>query len=184
MQMKKYTRYHVDFSSKWTATFGILMGLAFFLRIVYYFGLRSLRDVGIIELLTSALIGICLCGGAVFFLNVLRRNAPGLYGMMGAVQCLLVFIVVCTTGNVGRIILAFVWYALTAVILLITVGGYLPGRLLAAVMFFAPVFVRFFFFDLGKIGIIRWVQELAVLCTLTALGCFAMGLKSALNKKE
>lgn len=183
MQLRRYTRFQVDFSSKWTATFGVLMGLAFFLRIVYYFGLMSLRDVGIIELLTSAVVGICLCGGAVLFLNILHRNAPGLYGMMGAIQCLLVFILTCTTGNIGRIILAFVWYALTAVILLITVGGYLPGRLLAAVMFFVPVFVRFFFFDLGRIGIIRWVQELAVLCTLTALGCFAMGLKSANNKK-
>ena len=183
MQMKKYTRFHVGFKSKWTAAFGVFMGIAFFLRIVYYFGLMSLRDVGIIELLTSALIGILLCGGAVVFVSVLKRNAPGLYGMMGAVQCLLVFIVVCTTGNVGRIILAFVWYALTALILVLTVGGYLPGRLLSGVMFFVPVFVRFFFFDLGHIGIIRWVQELAVLCTLTAMGCFVMGLKAETPKK-
>lgn len=177
MQLKKYALFHVNFTSRWTAAFGVFMGMAFFLRIVYYFGLMSLRDVGIIELLTSAVIGICLCGGAVLFLNCLHRDAPGLYGLMGAVQCLLVFILTCTTGNVGRIILSFVWYGLTAVILLATVGGYLPGRLLAALMFFLPVFVRFFFFDLGQIGIIRWVQELAVLSTLTALGCFAMGLK-------
>ena len=147
MQLKKYTRFHVDFQSNWTAAFGVLMGVAFFLRIIYYFGLMSLRDVGLIELLTSALTGICLSGGAVFFISVLKRNAPGLYGMMGAVQCLLVFIVVCTTGNTGRIILALVWYALTALILILTVGGYLPGRLLSGVMFFVPVFVRFFFFD-------------------------------------
>ncbi len=183
MRFKKYTRFHVNFSSNWTATFGLFMGTAFFLRLVYYFGLMSLKDVGIIELLTSALIGICLCGSAVVFLNCLHRDAPGLYGLMGAVQCLLVFILTCTTGNVGRIILAFVWYALTALILLATVGGYLPGRLLAAAMFFMSTFVRFFFFDLGHIGIIRWVQELAVLCTLMALGCFAMGLQSFSTKK-
>ena len=183
MQLKKYARFHVNFASKWTAAFGVFMGMAFFLRIVYYFGLMSLRDVGFIELLTSAIIGICLCGGAVLFLNYLHRDAPGLYGLMGAVQCVLVFILACTTGNIGRIILAFVWYAMTAVILVATVGGYLPGRLLAAVMFFLPVFVRFFFFDLGQIGIIRWVQELAVLSTLTALGCFAMGLKPSPIRK-
>lgn len=183
MRLKQYTRYQVDFSSKWTASFGVLMGLSFFLRIVYYFGLMSLRDVGIIELLTSALFGIFLCGTTVVCLNVLHRNAPGLYGIVGAVQCLLVFIVTCTTGNVGRIILAFVWYVLTAVILLITVGGYLPGKLLAGLMFAFSVVVRLLFFDLGHLGIISWVQELAVLSSLTAMGCFAMGLKPVMRLK-
>ena len=183
MQFKKYTHYQVDFSSKWTASFGILMGLSFFLRIVYYFGLTSLRDVGIIELLTSALVGIFLGGGTVVFLNVLYRNAPGLYGIVGAVQCLLVFIISCTTGNLGRIILALIWYALTAVILLITVSGYLPGKLLAASMFAVSVVVRLVFFDLGHLGIISWVKELAVLSSLSAIACFAMGLKPKTHLK-
>lgn len=183
MQLKKYARYQVDFSSKWTTSFGVLMGLSFFLRIVYYFGLKSLRDVGFIELLTSALVGIILCGGTVVMLNVLRRNAPGLYGIIGAVQCLLVFVVTCTTGNWGRIILALVWYTLTAVILLITVSGKLPGRLLAALMFALCVVVRLLFFDLGHLGIISWVKELAVLSSLSAVACFVMGLKPSKHGK-
>lgn len=183
MHLKQYTRYQVDFSSKWTASFGVLMGLSFFLRIVYYFGLMSLRDVGIIELLTFAIVGIILCGGTVVYLNILRRNAPGLYGIVGAVQCLLVFVVTCTTGNLGRIVLALIWYALTAVILLITVGGYLPGKLLAALMFAFSVVVRLLFFDLGHLGIISWVQELAVLSSLSAMGCFATGLKPVMRQK-
>ena len=183
MRLKQYTRYQVDFSSKWTAAFGVLMGLSFFLRIVYYFGLRSLRDVGIIELLTSALVGILLCGGTVVFLNVLRRNAPGLYGIVGAIQCLLVFVVTCTTGSLGRIVLALLWYALTAAILLITVGGKLPGRLLAALMFAIAAIVRLLFFDLGHLGIISWVQELAVLSSLSAIACFVMGLKPSKHVK-
>lgn len=183
MQFKQYTRFQVDFSSKWTTSFGILMGMSFFLRIVYYFGLMSLRDVGIIELLTSAIVGIFLCGGTVVYLNVLHRNAAGLYGMISAIFCLLVFIVTCTTGNVGRIILAFIWYSLTAFVLLATVGGYLPGKLLAGLMFAIPVVIRLIFFDLGHLGIIRWVQELAVLSSLSAMGCFAMGLKSVSKYK-
>lgn len=183
MQLKKYTRFQMDFSDKWTEACGALMGLSFFLRIAYYFGLRSLRDVGIVELLTFGIGGILLCGAYVVFQTCLRRNAPGLYGIMGAAHCLLIFILVCSTGNVGRIILALIWYAATAVVLLMTVGGYLPGRLLAGVMFLVPIFVRFFFFDLGHIGIIRWVQELAVLSTLAAFGCFAMGLKPSAHHK-
>lgn len=183
MGFKKYTRFQVDFSSKWTTAFGVLMGLSFFLRIIYYFALRSFRDVGIIELLTSAIGGIILCGAVVVNVNILRRNAAGLYGIIGAIFCLLVFIVTCTTGNVGRIILALLWYTLTAVVLLMTVSGYLPGKLLAGLMFALPVVVRLIFFDLGHIGIIRWVQELAVLSSLSAIGCFAMGLKPVAKYK-
>lgn len=183
MQFRQYTRFQVDFSSKWTSAFGVLMGLSFFLRIVYYFALVSFRDVGIIELLTSALVGIFLCGATVVLLNVLHRNAPGLYGIIGALQCLLVFIVTCTAGGALRIILALIWYALAAVILLLTVSGRLPGKLLAALMFAIPAFIRFFVFDLGHLGIISWVLELAVLSTLAALSCFAMGLKATQSRK-
>lgn len=183
MQLKRYMRYQVDFSRKWTASFGLLMGLSFFLRIVYYFGLMSLRDVGTIELLTSALVGVSLCGGTVVCLNVLHRNVPGLYGIIGVVQCLLVFIITCTTGNVGRIALALIWYALTAAVLLITVNGYLPGKLLAGLMFAISVAVRLFFFDLGHLGIISWVRELAILSSLSAIGCFTMGLQPIMRQK-
>ncbi len=183
MQMKKYTRYGVDFNSKWTTTCGALMGLSFFLRIIYYFGLRSLRDVGILELLTSAILGILLCGGMVVYLICLRRNVPGLYGIAGAFQCLMVIILSFTTGSPLRIVLAVVWYALSAAILLATVGGYLPGKLLAALVFAIAVFVRLFFYDLGHLGLIRWVQEFAVLSSLIALGCLAMGLIPASKRK-
>lgn len=182
MKSKKYTRFQVDFSSKWTSAFGVLMGLSFFLRIVYYLGLVSLRDVGILELLTSAILGILLCGGSIVCSKYLHMDAPGLYGMMGAAQCLLVFLLTCTNGGIGRILLALVWYCLAALVLLATVGGYLPGKLLAACMFAVPAVIRLLFFDLGKIGVIRWVQEFAVLCALSAFACFAMGLKHA-NKK-
>lgn len=177
MNLKRYTQFHINFDSKWIATASALMGLSFFLRIVYYFGLVSLRDVGVIELIASVIIGILLCGGFVVFLQCLRRNAPGLYGIIGAAQCLMIIILSFTTGDAWRIVLAVIWYVLAGSVLLATVGGYLPGRLLGAVMFFIPFIVRFFFYDLGHIGLIRWVQELAVLSILVALGCFVMGLK-------
>ena len=183
MQLKQYTRYHVNFDSKWTATCGALMGLSFFLRIIYYFGLMSLRDVGIVELLTSAITGIILCGGAVVCLNCLRLNAPGLYGLMGAAQCFLLIVLSFTTGSPLRIILAIIWYILTALVFLATAGGYLPGRLLAGLMFAIPAFVRLVFFDIGQIGLIKWFQELAVLSVLVGLACFAMGLKHASHNK-
>ncbi len=183
MFQKIYTRFHMDFDSSWTKSFGVFMGLSFFLRIVYYFGLKSFRDVGIIELLTFGIAGIALCGCVVVWLICMQKNAPGLYGIIGVIHCLLIIILTCFGGNLVRIILALVWYFLAANILLLTVSGRFPGRLFAALMFFAPVAVRFIVFDLGRIGLITWVQELAVLSTLLALGCFAMGLKGKATEK-
>lgn len=183
MNLKQYTSYQIDFNSKWISACGAIMGLSFFLRIVYYFGLMSLRDVGIIELLISMIAGILLCGGMVVCLNCMRMNAPGLYGIAGAAQCLMLIILSFGTGSAIRIVLAILWYVLAAIILLMTVGGYLPGKLLASLMFFIPAGVRFFFFDIGKIGLIAWVNELAVLSVLIGIGCLAMGLKKTPRKK-
>ena len=177
MQLKKYTNFHMDFANKYTHAFGALTGLSFFLRVVYYFGLTSFRDVNILELLTVGMAGIVLCG-VIVVLYKKARNAPGLYAIFGAVQCLLMIILALTGGSALRIVFAIIWYIPAALILLATAGGYLPGKLLAALMFFVPIAVRILFFGLGKLGMIGWVQELSMLSALAAFGCFAMSLKS------
>lgn len=182
MNLKQYTRYQIDFDSKWIDTCSALMGLSFFLRIVYYFGLVSLRDVNIIELITSVIVGILLCGGFVVCLKCLRLNAPGLYGLIGAAECLMMIVLCFSNDSVLWIIIGIIWYLLTGIILLMTVGGYLPGRLLSFLMFLIPVFVRFFI-SFGKHGLIRMTQEFAVMLTLIALGCLVMGLKAVSQKK-
>ena len=117
------------------------------------------------------------------FLICLRRNAPGLYGMIGAALCLSVLIASFTTGSPVRIILAIVWYALTALILIGTVGGYLPGRMLAGLMFAIAALVRLLFYDFGHLGLISWVRELGVLSMLASLGCLPMGLEPMVKRK-
>ena len=87
MNLKQYCRYLVDFSSKWTQVSSGLMGLSFFACLVYYFAIVSIRDIGIIELIFALLMGVLLCRGFVVCLACLRLNAPGLYAIMGALQC-------------------------------------------------------------------------------------------------
>lgn len=182
MTLKKYTRFGLDFNSKWTAACSGLMGLAFFLRLVYYFALRSFRDVGFLEILTSMILGLALCAAFVVYITCLHRNAPGLYGVMGAAHCLAILCLCFGTGDLVRILLAVVWYAAAATVLLATVGGYLPGRMLAALMFAVPAVVRLLFFDLGHLGLISWVLEFSVLSVLAALSCLAMGLRPVLKR--
>lgn len=184
MKLKKYTCYQMDFNSKWTSVCGALMGFSFFLRLIYYFGLTNIYDVGLIEILTTMILGTALCLGYLITLSVMRLNAPGVYGILGAVHCFLLILGIFSTGDGVRIALAVLWYGLAAAILLMTVGGYLPGRLLASLMFAIPALVRFFVFDLHHVGLLQWVREFGVLFALIGLACLPMGLKFATSKKK
>ncbi|MBE6934319.1 MAG: hypothetical protein E7462_04625 [Ruminococcaceae bacterium] len=181
--LKRYTRYIIDFDSKYTAACGGLFGAAFFLKIVYYFALVSFRDVGIVQILCSAFLGISLCAGMVVLLNCVRYNAPGIYGIAGMTFCLILMLLNLMSGSLVRSVLSIVWYIPTAVVFLMTVGGHLPGRKLAVWMFLLASVVRFLFFDLGRLGLIGWVNELAVLLMLISFACMAMGLRSIRQSK-
>lgn len=182
MKLKQYTRYQMNFQSKWTQVCGGLMGFSFFLRLIYYFGLTNIYDIGFVEILTTMILGTALCLAYLITLSVMRLNAPGVYGVLGAVHCFLLILGTLSTGDFGRILLAVLWYALAAGVLLLTVGGYLPGKLLASLMFVIPILVRFFVYDLGRVNLLQWVREFGILVALVGLACLPMGLKFGSKK--
>lgn len=184
MKLKQYTRYQIDFNSKWTSVCGAFMGISFFSRLIYYFGLTNIFDVAFVEILTTMILGTALCLAYLITLSVIRLNAPGVYGILGAIHCFLLIFGTFSSGDALRIVLAILWYALSAGVLVLTVGGYLPGRLLSSLMFFIPAVVRFCAFDLGHIGLLQWVREFGVLFALVGLACLPMGLKFGTQKNK
>lgn len=184
MNLKTYNQYQMDMKGRWIHFCGVMMSCSFFLRIVYYFGLKNLRDIPGSEIFATMIAGLVLCAGFVVVLNYLRLNAPGIYGILGCAHCLLLIIGNFSGGSVGRIILSVIWYVLCALVLLATIAGYLPGRLLSAGMFFLTALVRLFAYDLGKIDLLRWVTEGAVLCVILALAAIPMALKPVKEKTQ
>lgn len=184
MNWKIYKRYQMDMAGKWARFCGVMMSASFFLRIVYYFGLKNLRDIPGSEIFATMILGLVLCAGFVVVLNYLRLNAPGIYGILGSAHCLLLIIGNFSSGSALRIVLSILWYVLCALVLLATIAGYLPGRLLSAGMFFFAAFVRLAAFDLGKISLLRWVTEGAVLCVILALAAIPMALKPVKEKTQ
>lgn len=182
MNWKIYEHYQMDMTGKWARFCGVMMSASFFLRIVYYFGLKNLRDIPGSEIFATMILGLLLCAGFVVVLNYLRLNAPGIYGILGAAHCVLLIIGNFSSGSVLRIVLSIIWYVLCALVLLATIAGYLPGRLLSAGMLFMAAFVRLLAYDLGKISLIRWVTEAAVLCAILALAAIPMALKPIKSK--
>ncbi len=182
MQLKQYVQYQMDFGGKWVKVCASFMGFSFFLRFVYYFGFTNLKDVGFIEILSSMLCSIALTGAFVFLLSWIHLNAPGLYGILGSIGCALLIFGSFSSGSALRIVLALIWYIPAAVILVATVGGFLPGRVLASFMFIFPAVVRLLFWDIGHLNLWQWAGELAALCLLAGLGCLPMSLREVRTK--
>ena len=177
MQLKQYDRYIVDFKSKWATRCAALLGVSLFIRVVYFFGIMNLTECGAGQVLFDMILTMGLCVGFLVMFSALRRNAPGLYALMGAGFCLLLMISTFSSGNALRIVLAILGYLLAGGVLVITVSGYLPGKLLSSVMFLLPMAVRLLAFDLGKIGLFTWVIELSWLLILASMFCLTCGMK-------
>lgn len=184
MNLKQYARYQIHFRGKWFMPCVLLMGLSFFTRIVYYFGLTNLNDCGFGELLFSMALPILVSGAYIVLLSALKWNAPGIYGILGAILCVLLVIWSFSSGNALRIVLSLLVYLAAGGILIATVGGFLPGRLLSSALFLVPLVCRFFFCDLGKLGIFEWVLELSVLFMLASLFALTRSLKEPKHKKS
>lgn len=156
-----------------------LMGIAFFLRIAYYLGFTRPEALGVGNLLVFLILPMLLEGGLMVLLRGVRLNAPGLYGILGAVYCVLLIIQSFQYGSVLRTVLAVAAYLLCGGSTLCAVKGLL-NKSLAAVLCFLTAVVRVVAFDLGYLFALRIVSllpEAAAVSGLLALGFLSMGLK-------
>lgn len=176
MKFQQYDRYIVDFGSKWITRCSALMGISLFVRVVYFFGLVNLMQMDAFHVIFDMILTMGLSVAFLVFSAALRKNVPGLYAIMGAGFCLLLLISSFFTGDALRIVLAVLGYILAGGVLVITVAGYLPGKLLSSVLFVLPVAVRILFYGFGKIGLFQWVLELSVLLIMASLFCLTRAL--------
>lgn len=121
-KLKPSVQYQVDLSSKWITGSGFLMGLFFFLRIVYYLAVEdaaSLRG----GTLWVHLILPCVCAAAYFvFLRLVRLDVPLLYGILFAMLCIFRII----WGFDSAAVFWVFWYLLAVAVILGTVSGVIP----------------------------------------------------------
>ena len=173
-------RYHMDFKGGQINTAAAFMGVAFFLRIVYYFGFTRTETVPIGEQLLWLIIPMALEAAFMIMLRGAKLDVPGVYGAMGAVYCLLLIVQGLSYGSVLRMILAVIAYVICGGLLLVACMGLL-SREIAVLAIFGTAAVRFLVFDLKsyilELHLIRFMTEAAALCALMGLGYLALGLK-------
>lgn len=173
--MKQYYRYQMNFDGKAVWLSGVCMGIAIFALVVYYLFLGDITQISTGVKVMDLWLPVGLCAIYIALLRVIRWNAPGVYAILGAVFCLLLIIGLFSYGGV-RLILGVAGYILCGAVLILCTGGYIPGRLPAAVCFAAVLLVRLLSFDFGKITGSAWLPEIATLSMIAGLMFLPLGM--------
>lgn len=184
VKLKQYTRYQIDFGGKWILPAAICMGLSFFLRVVYYFGLTNIFSYDTGTIILQIILPLLFCAGYIVLLRAVKLNAPGVFAILGTAFCLLLMIWNFSSGDVLRILLSVVFYLFSGLVLLATAGGYLPGRLLSSAVFLVLLIFRFMLYRPSGSQIGQMVLEISVLCIPASLFCLTRCLKEAKSRTK
>ncbi len=174
--MKRYARYQMDFTSRYVRWSGLCMAASLFLLIVYYLGIENLEDYSLGAELVKLWIPLILGAAYLVLLQMLRWNAPGLYAVLTALFCLMMFFGVFTSDSVARIVLGVLAYPICGFMMIAAVAGYLPGLLPATICFGVLIAGRVLF-DMGQVSGAAWVDTLSAFCQLLSLMFLPMGMK-------
>ncbi len=172
--------YHMDFEGKWLGSAAVLMGMAFFLRVVYYFGFTQIQTVAISEMILLLILPLVLETGFIVLLRGVRLNAPLVLGILGAVYCGLLIAQSVLCGDILRMILGIIAYLLCGGLLVVVSLGLL-SKGIAVLVCLATAVVRLMVFDLKpyflELDLVAFLPEAAAICAIVALAYLAMGMK-------
>ena len=179
--LKQICRYYLKLNGEWAERAGFLAGLAFFLRIVYYFGFMNIAQIGFWEILTGMVLSMGIWIAFMVLMRGFRLNAPGLYALILCGFCLLTGLESFDSGMIAHIVLSVLCYPALGALLIGTTGGYLDSKNYLAAASMAILVLRFLIFDvktyLLSFSLIAFIPEAATLCGIGVIFCLAMSLK-------
>ena len=175
--LKQYLHYRIDFSAKAVTVSGTCIGVYLFLTVLHNFFLEEIRQLGFGALLFDVALPIIMCIAYIVLFYIIRFNAPGIYGILGAAFSVLFMISAFSGGGVVRILLAVIWYLVCGLLILLTAGGFLPKIPLSVAAFMIAFAVRILFFDLGNLTGKEWIPEIGVLSGILAMAALPFSFK-------
>ena len=183
MEMKRYRRFRMDFGGFWLNTHCILCGFAFFLRIAYYFMFVNPTLCPTSEVIFSMILPLLLCGASMVVLKYFKFNAPGTVAIIGALMCICLLIGTFIGGGVLEIILGVLLYLASAVLLIGTVGGYVPTRQFVLLLLGLIFLLRVLLFRPG-FTFLGWLLEVSDLAMLAALIAMPLSMTPVQKKTK
>ncbi|MBQ9761827.1 MAG: hypothetical protein IJV82_01980 [Oscillospiraceae bacterium] len=177
-------RYRMDFEGKGPFRGAVLIGFAVFLRILYYFGFLWTEMVGLKELLMYLVIPAVFETSFIILLRGVRLKLPLVYGILGAVYCVLLIVQCLQHGDVLGIVLSVFFYVVCGALLVVVSLGLLSKEI-GVTMCFATAIMRLVFsgvlFTGYKLGIMPLLSEACTFIVLCAMAYFTMGMKEPKN---
>ena len=186
LKLSKTTTCRLNARGTWGERAAAWMGLSFFLRMVYYFGLKNLNDIPGFEIVFSVVLPLII---SVAFILVLKL--PKLTHSMAAAGLAVAFAVnyfFTEQMNFGGVLCAILVLAMAGLVPA-AVLGYVPerkGLLYAgmAVLAFRVLFVDLigYLLPLSELKLIAYIPRAANLFGVMALACLCAALE--LEKTE
>ncbi len=178
MKLQQLVRYRLDFDSKALTASGALMGAAFFLQSVYFFGMADLQQVGVGRLIFQLSLPVLLEVAWFLLLRGFQFPIPMLYGMLGSGYCLIVMVQTVVYGGLVGAIVAVPTCIVSALGLLAVTGGYVASRFVAVAALILTVVLRLIF---G--GIPEGLLEIAALCGFVGVIALFAAMKDPVRIK-
>lgn len=182
----KLHKYHMDPEGKYHMGTAALMGASFFLRCAYYFGFTRPESAGAWNLLVFLILPMLLEAGFMVMVRGIRLDLPGVYGIMGAVYCMLMLLQSFQLGSVLRVILAIIGFVICGGAL-VGVGWGILSKSLGVTALLVTFSVRLLAFDLGylrRLRLVALIRECAGLCAILALAMLCAGLVETTKKAK
>ena len=184
--MKQLARYQVLFDSKAIRASSALMGVAIFLQAVYFFVFHAPQEISGGDWTVFLIIPMVLELGWIIMLHNVKYNAAGVFGILGAVICILLLVQACFTGGAFRIVMAVLAYLISGGLFILITGGFVPYKYFGTFCLLIVLVLRFLLFDIGRyLTAGDWsgfLLELAGLCILGGLATFFGGLSAGEKK--
>ena len=143
MELRKLVTYKIPFRSKQILWCGVFFAMSIFLRCWNYFIPCDFTRINAGMWLFKIILPIFLCAAFGILIRIVMLRSPGIYGILAAALCITTLIGDVFGGNVVQVILSLVTMALLAVLLLGTLGGYIPYRSICACALLVVCLLRF-----------------------------------------
>ncbi len=177
----------LNMSGKHMGKAPMLMGFAFYLQIIYYFGFTRLEQMGFGKMLLMLILPALLTLAFIVLMRGIHYKNPVVYGAIGMAYCLLLLLQSLTSGSVLRIVLACIVYVACMVMMCMVVLKLL-NKWFAVGALLAAAGGRFFIFDLVqhvfKLHFVAMILEASVICALLSLAImfYYLEIKAAIRR--
>lgn len=171
----------VDQNSKWARYAAAAMGGSFFLRMVYYFGLVNLKDVGGGALFAGLILPALTAAVFVLAIKLPKLNHPAVFPALSVIVAVNYFFTATGTGAIVSGVLQLLCVGLYLALCL----GKLPKPELLPIASLAVLAVRVVFADLlgfllplAQFRLVPYVLQCADLCALASLSLLYLTVKA------